>query len=377
MKVTWNVIFLIAISSLFFLPGCGGGGGEGGGSSATDSQINQSDQAGQSINPGLAGKVVLGGKGWVLDLTTGSYTRVPGVEAWDERPEYLGIATVEITSQAVAGGMVVETVNNCRDSDSVYYNLECVRLYDGSGAMFAGFTFSGTIHEPVKISRDSRYLAVIREYDFNSSDYYLEIHDRENNQLVSYTVISQGFALIDFDWLPDNRLVYTLGQSIYVTPVLSTVGNPIIQFDSTQGEPVEVRASPDGERIAFVLKTYGTRVSTHGHAHTLDVNGNDLKRLAVVPGESDPHMKHPTWSPDGEWILLLEGEVGAADWFALGTPGTLYAVPADGTDVPLSMDTATTTAVPILGRHLQIHETDSDLIYRFTDAGELFWISSP
>jgi len=68
-----------------------------------------------------------------------------------------------------------------------------------------------------------------RQYGSMTSDTYLEIHDRNGNML-SFDVIDDTYASLSFDWLPDDRLVYTFKQTIYLTSSLSTEGAPIITF---------------------------------------------------------------------------------------------------------------------------------------------------
>lgn len=363
MRPTWTIMYPVILTIVFLFTACGGGDGQPSNKTAT----------GQPINSPLEGKVVLGSKGWSLDLTTGNYSRVPGVEAWDENPDYPGVASVYIAPLAFSQTHLIETVENCIIGSSGSDDLECVKVHDSSGNLLEGITFTGEMQEAAKISRDSKYLAVIREYT-GSNNVYLEIHDLTNISLVDYTVVGSGFFAFSFDWLPDNRLVYTLDQGIYITQPNTTTGNPIIQFDSTDGTPIQVTASPDGSRLAFTLVTDANLAAQHGYVWTVDVNGNDLQRLAYVPGKTDPIINRPAWSPDGDMIIVLEGDATGTGLSVPGTPGTLYAVPSNETDVPLVTDTSATTAIPILSRFGQVFEHDADLDYTFSDSGELFWV---
>jgi hypothetical protein len=364
---TYPIIFV-----LLLLVSCGGGGGGG---DAGDKSPSSNNPPGGAINAGIEGKIVLGDEGWVLDLSTGNYTQVAGVEEWDENPEYLGVAIVTITSVAFSGSRTVETVYNCEHGDTILSNhTECVRLHGKTGDYISGLLFkNGDLLRPAKLSRDLRYLAVIREYD-SSNNIYLEIHDTTDNSLINYSVISSSYASVSFDWLPGNRIVYTLDQDIYLTSELSTFGNSIAQFDASEGKPIQITASPSGEYISFVLETSANPAAVHGYAYTMDINGNNLTRLAYVPGESEPRINYPTWSPDGNWIAVVEGDVSGSSSSAPGYPGVLYAVPAMAENTPLTLEASQTEAIPIQSRFNQVLTGSGDLSYRFIRSGELFWL---
>jgi dipeptidyl aminopeptidase/acylaminoacyl peptidase len=365
-KSRWIIMSVVGLTLLFLVRGCGGCGGE-------SSNANTNGP----VNKDLYGKIILGSRGWMLDLSTGNYSRVPGVESWDDNPDYLGIATIRITARAFSGEQIVETVSNCKnDPNTRKWNLHCVKIHDRSGNLLKGIYFGKSdIREPVKLSRDGRYLAVVRQYGDSTSKIYLEIHDPVTNDIVDNAIIGRGLTEVSFDWLPDNRIVYALEQSIYITQSLSAIGKSIIQFDQTDGTPIDLTASPSGDRVAFMLTPFGNFVALSGYVWTMDISGNNLKRLAVVPGDSDPKINYPTWSPDGKWILVIEGDVSGSSIISPGAPGDLYAVPSEGVDVPLVLDGSPTTAIPIYSRFDQMLETGNDLDTSFLKSGELFWVS--
>jgi hypothetical protein len=80
---------------------------------------------------------------------------------------------------------------------------------------------------------------------------------------------------------------------------------------------------------------------------------SDLHQLAVVPGDDDPSIIHPIWSPDGNWIMITEGISRGMGPFPLPPNqlelvySALYAVPSDGVRVELTL-TSPTTAIPVL-----------------------------
>lgn len=339
---------------LLMLASCGGDSS----SSTTDRDINST----------LNGKIILGNDGWQLDIDSGEYSRIPGVESWDDNPNYLGIARVAATPVAYTGSELIETVHDCQLGD---YN--CMNIYTANGDFVSGLLYTGSLKTPIKPSRDGLYLAVSHQYGGSASDLYLEIHSRDGN-LVDATLLAGNFSKVSFDWTPDNRLVYTLDDSIYITTPVSTQGNNLISFTTQQGKPEDITVSPDGTRLAFSLVTDANAAAVHGYIYTLNIDGSGLNRLAVVPGNDDPILEHPGWSPDGQWILVQEGDVNGQSTTNPGLPGTLFAVPATGTDVPLTSDTGATSAILIESRFGTIVGGSNAIGASFVSDGNLHWV---
>lgn len=91
-----------------------------------------------------------------------------------------------------------------------------------------------------------------------------------------------------FDWLPDGRLVYTVGASIYITPHANDVSSSMVlnTFDTTVGSPLEIAVSPDGTRLVFELFTGGSpspyvnwRDAT---LWLMDVDGSNLHMMTSI-----------------------------------------------------------------------------------------------
>ena len=357
--------FLLAgLMSTVFLYACGGG----------------SDPTPNILNPGnvnngeLKGRVMLGNDGWILDLATGIYSRIPGMEQWDDNPDYLGIARVSAFPVAYTGSEVIETVEECRNIQGLSSNEHCVKIHDQNATLLKHINYRGNIITDAKLSRNREYVAIARQYGAMTSDSYLEIHDR-NGIIVSSNIVDDTYASLTFDWLPNSRLVYTFKQSIYLTTSLSTVGIPVITFTADQGVPDDVAASPDGTQLAFQLRTSGSFAADRGHIWVVNIDGSGLRQLTdIPPSDNDPAVDNPAWSPDGQWILAVEGRVHGQGSTAPGSRGVLYAIPSNGERVLLTPD-GSTPAQPIFSYNGMIHGIrDPELSYDFLSNGNHAWL---
>jgi len=342
----------------------------------TDSNFEPFSNAG-SLNGELAGHIVLGGilDGWILDLTTGDYTRIPGLELWDENPNYLGIASVTAFPVAFNNSEIIETVEACHHIENKIRSGNCIKIYNQNGDLIKHVNYGGSIVASAKLSTDqtSEYIALARQYGDLATNTYLEIHDRSGN-LVSENIIDDTYAPISFDWLPNNALVYTFEHSIYLTTALSTSGVSIIEFTSSEGKPKDIVVNPDGKQIAFKLVTSGSIGNNFGQIWVIDVDGSNLRQLTSVTDTEIASARDPAWSPDGKWILVASG---GFDGISVGNPGSpdiLYAIPSDGEKVPLTIIDET-SALPILSYNSKIRgDKTPELSYKFQSSGNHAWL---
>jgi hypothetical protein len=340
------IAILIASTAI----GCGGGGG--------GDTITNNPTSSDRLNPQLSGRIFVDPEtsrpGMILDLSTGVYSLIPGMEKWDGQDDYTGSGFVS-AYPSHDGVEVVETVISCENIAHGLYNNDCLIIHGSDGARLIRMTSPPKIRSSARLSFDRQYIAFAYDED-NDHNISLHIHDREG-QMISYNDLYEQFPdSIDdpeFDWLPDGRLVYMVDQTIYITAPYDTHGTPLITFTEEQGEPQEPAVSPDGKRLAFELKTYGSLTSEKATVWVMSLDDtSDLHQLAVVPGDDTPSIAQPIWSPDGNWIMVAEGLAGGlgippGGWDLAQPFGRLYAVPSDGVLVELT-STNPTTAIPVL-----------------------------
>lgn len=329
--------------------------------------------SGKNINGSLTGRVILGGlrDGWSLDLSTGNYSRIPDLELWDDNPDYLCIARVTAYPVAYDGSEFIETVESCYYLGDDVFSSNCVKIYNQSGDVVKHVNYRGDFIAGAKLSKDSRYVAVAREY--SSSNSYLEIHDRVG-KLLSEDIIDDTYVRLSFSWLPDNSLVYSFKQSIYLTDELSTKGTAFISFTEIEGKPRDIAVSPDGVKVAFTLVTDQSLGNADGQIWIANIDGTNLRQLTTVPDDSIPSIRDPAWSPDGKWILAAGGGFNDSGASNPGLPDVLYAIPSNGEKVFLTTS-GTTAAIPIRSYNGIIRGDKSpELSYKFQSSGNHAWL---
>ncbi|UAY55415.1 TolB-like translocation protein [Arachidicoccus terrestris] len=111
-------------------------------------------------------------------------------------------------------------------------------------------------------------------------------------------------------WMPDNSLLFTIGDHIYLSNTAFTAATLIKTVDNIGYRAWDALVvSPDGKKVAF---TRG------GHVWMMNSDG---RNLAQITG-SDLHEKACTFSPDGNYLLIGTEYVNNS-WY-------LAVIPADG-----------------------------------------------
>jgi hypothetical protein len=338
LQIHLDKIIILNLIIAGFLYACGGSGGSGG--------AEPDDLQPPYVNGDLSGRLFMGADGKVLDLSTGEYSAIPGVDWGNETNNNSYLTNVEFTStSSYDGSEFLLTVNKCAEASDQSYSLlhdDCLELYsNGSRGGIRGRKIS-YIKPGAKLSRDSNYIAFFHNDDRVAlAKDELFIYDR------NFELISRSKELPDtygrsLDWTNDGRIVFSNDQTLYITSQYETSYSEILSFNNNDNAiypyPNEIAVSPDGSKIAFSLVTSSTVVSfsSMGDIWVVNIDGSDLHKLAVRADGTSPYMGYPTWSPDGSYIMMIDGYTGSAP--VRGTTGTIYAVPSDSREVILNND---------------------------------------
>lgn len=335
---------LIFMLLALLISACGGGGG------SDDGGTENPEPVGNNINGGLTGKLFTQ-DGWIIDIPTGKSKRIPGV-LWDSyclefdvvgddfyctdpvntygsHPRYRASFSANADKYIVA-------INDCVEG----YTLDCIEMYNTNTGEMIGDRYN--LYQSVDIaeySKDGDYYA----YTF-SDDAYIDsptllIINNVNNEEITYSTMPDDGA-VSFEWTNDNRLVYAFNGGIYVTSPYNTEGTRIFfmrdypELSEYIGIGGSVRVSPDGQKIAFNLfKPHLNSSYTPQTPWIMNIDGTDLHRLAHVE-KTEELFGHLAWSPDGNYILIIEGYVPSSIYDSW--PGGLYAIPSDSRNVKLT-----------------------------------------
>lgn len=380
MNVTLLISTLIALA---LLVACGGGSSNGSISPTSDNDISTSS----SVNGDLTGRLFIGGDndGWIMDFSTGKYTRIPGVD-WEREGNgiYLQKADYKAYPVAYDGSEFVVTVKDCQETQDTAYPLQfddCVAIHKEDGSKVDGeIRLIQHIWGVAKISRNRQYIAFIHNDNrFSFPNDTLLLADRNGKLIVGDELPDDlGRSL---DWLPDGELVYAHDQTIYLTGPYDTKGTPIVTFPKESGFPTQLAVSPDGKQLAFTLVTHTSITTVRGTTWIMNIDGSGLRKLTDIPMENDPTttiddpiINYPTWSPDGKWILVVAGYVAPLDDTNLGVPGGLYVVPSDGHNVTLTNEGDSPARRVLSYYKSTAGHTNPELTSEFSTRGSLAWL---
>jgi len=353
-----KIQYILIITLLFLLNACGGENfDQVVGPGIIDDPIPSMD----NINPKLSGRIYVmsgaGAFGKILILDTGEYINIPGLEEWDSNDAYTGIAFVSVFPNQDAS-TTLETVQNCKPrSKSGLVKDDCIIVHNDKGVITSDLSILQDIKNTARISYGGEHIAFAYEKYNDYKNISLRIYDLMGD-LISVNNLNEqypdSFDVPEFDWLPDDRLVYAFEQSIYITTPYDTNGAVLKTFTKEQGEPIDLMVSPDGTKLAFAMRTDGSsQIRNVGTVWVMSIeNPDDLQELAFVPNDDTPSITDPVWSPDGRWIMVVEGRFNVITGPPYRHPGVdttpiLYAVPSDGVRVKLS-ETEKTSAVTVL-----------------------------
>ncbi|MGQ7842850.1 hypothetical protein ACUNV4_00130 [Granulosicoccus sp. 3-233] len=335
---------------LSLLSACGGGGSGGPIQPANDGQstaTGENPYPNLSLNGTVTGRVFETDDARYIDLETGEMVRLPVSAVY---PSHDGQYLVEHRESArfmPDGG--------CLDFAKWF---DRISIRDSvTGRVTDEFELSESVYGPVRLSPDGQTLALVwdKSHVCYDTDAALTIFSPEGEEIVraSDTVGS-------YDWLPDNRLVFTVGQKIGMEVERNSFRyRTVVDMSDVPGYPSRLDVSPDGSQILFemVTRTSLWLAGVHYRDATVwavDVDGTNLRQVATSSREDDPDSDYddpqvnmPVWSPDGQSILLTEGFTsGGAVWVDYNYMANVLPIIGDSLTYVLPADAVAQTLPP-------------------------------
>jgi len=359
MSTVTNIYILVLVSSLFILSSCGGS------SSGDERSSNTENIPGDVLNPSVSGRFFFesGDSAYVKDLQTGINTLIPHTDWENQNDLYpLGIASFYAQASMYDGVEFLVQVDSCKRNgpDVLDTEITCFSIQDYNGNYTGGFDLLNQVLGFAKLSRDRQYVALFR----GLSDDWLAIYSRDGEFISNNKIDSASF-----DWLPDGRIVYGQGNQFVFTDPYSTLQvNTLTLSSSLEGSLTNLSVSPDGSRIAFSMFLSGNFAAVQSIPYVMDLDGMNIRQLAMRPGGSSPIMGAPVWSPDGGSIFLTAGGASGQDPNAPGVLGYGYVIPSSSNKVMvLSSDDGEKSPEVIRLKHYLLGQAGNVVTERFSN----------
>jgi len=339
---------------------CGGGGGGSGGSQdgsvgdggsgndnsdggGSDDDSSDSGDDGSSDDDGSSGDNGAGDGDTSQDPTDANY----GLDGrfYGGNSEFLDLATGKeyviapqfgdsTTYPSKDGSEFVEVMDHHRfiwDDEECYGFAiwkQLIAIRDAqTGLINDSFELFEQVYGEARLSPDNQFVAVFWDDDKGcpeGTSSQLSIFSRQGE-----LIIKAVESISSYDWLPDNRLVISDGDSIMVedTPfTLEVMSYPLPE--TLTGKAVNLKASPDGSRVLFEVVTDASSwLSTVSfrEATVWEFNLDTLQFSEYVTSRrenEEPQINTPVWSPDGNQIIITEDYTGGVA--SSITPGDFF-----------------------------------------------------
>jgi len=301
MKKLTVLILMAGMLTLFY--GCGGGSNTPDDGDPDKDGSDAGGDPGGSINGELTGRVFYSESvfSYEIDLVTGERSRLfTGSDGDFVEPSMDGKALVYVD-----------------ESPDIFVFIDRVTIRDGNGRMVGAFDLSdGEVSGPVKMSPDRQTIALRWRNKSNSeSNSTLTLFSRDGSDNV-WQWRRPFPEAASFDWMPDGRLLYSQGKSIYISDTSLSHSTLVVQ--SLPSNPWQMDVSHDGQQVAFTLPRPVDSVDIMRDVWTMKLDGSDLRQLTATSAIFWS-TSIPTWSPDGKWIMLRSGRYNCPNVYAIPT----------------------------------------------------------
>ena len=251
------------------------------------------------VNAPFGGTLFLGEPqvGRTLDLSSGSFERIPGVR-WEDGlggRNYPQALSFEAHPRPVTAEEFAVTVDACQlNSDADFSILDhCIALHDADGTELAVRLFELDTQLAALPSPDGEHIVTVMD------DNLVVVLDREL-ELFSQGRADEAIIVWSLAWLSDEQFVYGSNYGIWLASITDPVGQRLLEVERDVLRQIKgVSVSPDSRRLAF---SYGDDI------HVTDVDTGVTIRLPLTDVFDFLSLRMPTWSPDGQWLAVkVEG----------------------------------------------------------------------
>jgi Tol biopolymer transport system component len=180
--------------------------------------------------------------------------------------------------------------------DYEYLDDKHIKLFNSSGELIRQYTMytdsydlspSGRIHfSPINTD------LLLFEYEDNNSDdmHYVTVLNWSQDSFIKTFSDRQYFDPL---WTPDgNIIIWDESNTAYLVQVTDDqIGDPIELFSLPESSAYH-SIDPDGNRMVFKMAR---------HIWSINMDGTQLKQITAP---KIGYETYPTWSPDGQYILL-------------------------------------------------------------------------
>ena len=158
---------------------------------------------------------------------------------------------------------------------------------------------------------DGRHIAFCSNRDGASSIFTMDLAGKNIKRIVE----AIGRPAVS----PNGRWIAQTSEGILFLVDIDGLQQREIHWEGPQGVTGMAAWSPDGKRLAFTIRILGMRniPGVPNDIYVIDINGENLQQLTVHPAPD----RHPTWSPDGQWIAFQSERDGDSAIYRLEVDG--------------------------------------------------------